>query len=44
MLTTRPDDPFALIIILAHMRAIIKVKGPHHRWLAGGYNLEIGHF
>ena len=25
-------------------RAIIKVKGHHHWWLAGGYDLEIDHF
>ena len=24
-------------------RAIIKVSGHQHRWLAGGYNPEIGH-
>ena len=24
--------------------AIIKVKGHQHRWLAGGYDLEMGHF
>ena len=23
---------------------IIKVAGHHHRWLEGGYDLEIGHF
>ena len=25
-------------------RVIIKVKGYHHRWLADGYDLKIGHF
>ena len=30
--------------VLAGARAIIKVKGHQHRWLAGGYDLEIGHF
>ena len=25
-------------------RVIIKVKGHQHWWLAGGYDLEIGHF
>ena len=25
-------------------RAIIKVSGHQHRWLAGGYDLEIRHF
>ena len=29
---------------LAGARAIIKVSGHQHRWLAGGYDLEIGHF
>ena len=28
----------------AGARAIIKVKGYQHWWLAGGYDLEIGHF
>ena len=26
------------------MGVIIKVSGYQHRWLAGGYDLEIGHF
>ena len=26
------------------MRVIIKVKGHQYQWLAGGYDLEIGHF
>ena len=26
------------------IRAIIKVSGYQHRWLADGYDLEIGHF
>ena len=25
------------------MRVIVKVKGYEKRWLAGGYDLEIGH-
>ena len=25
-------------------QAIIKVTGHQYRWLAGGYDLEIGHF
>ena len=37
--TTGADDPS-----LAGTRVIIKVSGHQHRWLAGGYNLEIGHF
>ena len=32
LLTTGTDDSGA--------QAIIKVLGYHHRWLAGGYNLE----
>ena len=31
-------------ISLAGTRAIIKVKGHQHRWLPGGYDLEIGLF
>ena len=33
LLTTDIDDPIL----------IIKVKGHQYRWLAGGYDLEIGH-
>ena len=29
---------------LAQVRVIIKVKGYQYQWLAGGYDLEIGHF
>ena len=29
---------------LAGAQAVIKVSGHQHRWLAGGYDLEIGHF
>ena len=36
--------PFTLIIILAGVRAITKVKGYQYRWLASGYDLEIGYF
>ena len=39
LLTTGTDDP-----LLAGAWAIIKVSGHHYRWLAGGYDLEIGHF
>ena len=42
--TTGTDDPDTLIIILAGIRAIIKVSGHQHQWLAGDYDLEIGHF
>ena len=35
LLTTGTVDP---------PRAIIKVSGHQYRWLAGGYDLEIGHF
>ena len=34
LLTTGADDP----------SLVIKVSGHQHRVLAGGYNLEIGHF
>ena len=33
-----------LLLSLAGTWAIIKVSGHQHRWLAGGYDLEIGHF
>ena len=36
--------PFPSHNHLADARAIIKVKGHPHQWLAGGYDLEIGHF
>ena len=39
LLTTGADDPS-----LAGDWAIIKVPGYQHRWLAGTYDLEIGHF
>ena len=41
-LTTGADDPI-LMLVLAGARAIIKVTGHLHRYLAGGYDLEIGH-
>ena len=43
VITTSADDP-TLIIARALGRVIIKVLGHQHRWLAGGYDLEIGHF
>ena len=43
LLTTSADDP-TLIIARVPERVIIKVKGHQHQWLAGGYDLEIGHF
>ena len=39
LLNTGTDDPS-----LAGARVIIKVSGHQHQWLAGGYDLEIGHF
>ena len=39
LLTTDIDDPS-----LAGSRVIIKVYGHQYRWLAGWYDLEIGHF
>ena len=47
LLTTGADNPtlnYRLDIIAMIVRVIIKVKGHQHRWLAGGYDLEIGHF
>ena len=39
LLTINTDDPS-----LAADRAIVKVSGNQHQWLANGYDLEIGHF
>ena len=39
LLTTGTDDPS-----LAGAWAIIKVLDHQYRWLAGGYDLETGHF
>ena len=39
LLTISTDDPS-----LAGTWAIIKVSGHQYQWLAGGYDLEIGHF
>ena len=39
LLTTGADDPSP-----TDARVIIKVSGHQHLWLAGGYDLEIGHF
>ena len=39
LLATGTDDPS-----LAGARAIMKVSGHQYQWLAGGYDLEIGHF
>ena len=39
LLTTGTDDPS-----LACAQVIIKVSAHQYRWLAGGYDLEIGHF
>ena len=36
--------PFTLIIAQALSRVIIKVKGHELQRLAGGYDMEIGHF
>ena len=33
-----------LAIFMIQTWAIIKVSGHQYRWLAGGYDLEIGHF
>ena len=42
LLTTAADDSSLLIITGAWV--IIKVLGHQHWWLAGDYDLEIGHF
>ena len=39
LLTVSIDDPSP-----AGTQVIIKVQGHQHRWLAGGYDLEIGPF
>ena len=39
LLSTGTDDP-----LLAGAQVIIKVSSHQYRWLAGGYDLEIGHF
>ena len=39
LLTTGTDDP---TLCLSPERQ--QVKGHQYRWLAGGYDLEIGHF
>ena len=43
LLTTGTDE-LTLIITKVPAGAIIKVKGHKYRCLAGGYDLEIGHF
>ena len=46
LLTTGADipRPFTLILSLVGAWAIMKVSDHQHRWLAGGHDLEIGHF
>ena len=39
VITTNTDDSSLAVIWV-----IIKVSGHHYRWLAGGYDLQIGHF
>ena len=39
LLTTSTDGPS-----LAGVWSIKKVSGHQYRWLAGGYDLEVGHF
>ena len=39
LLTPGTDD-----LSLAAAQVIIKVSGHQYRWLAGSYDLEIGHF
>ena len=35
---------YKIQIVITGTRALIKVLGHQHRWLAGDYDLEIGHF
>ena len=42
VIATSTDD--CLIITLTDAWVIIKVSGHQYRWLADGYDLEIGHF
>ena len=48
MLGTSKDVLFPghthLLTTIAGTRVIIKLLGHKHRWLTGGYDLEIGHF
>ena len=48
MLSTSKNVLFAghnhLLTIGADARVVIKVSGHQHQWLAGSYDLEIGHF
>ena len=48
MLTTSTNVLFPadnhLLTNGAGTRVMIKVPGHQHQWLAGGYDLEIGHF
>ena len=41
LLTTGTDDS---TLCLSLARVIIKLKGHQYQWLAGGHDLEIGHF
>ena len=41
LLTTGADDP---TLNLTGAQAIIKILIHQHQWLAGGYDLAIGHF
>ena len=39
-----PDHNHLLITSAGDPSLIIKMSGHQHRWLAGGYDLEVGHF
>ena len=43
-LTLRKQAKIHQVTTMLGARAIIKVSGHQYRWLAGGYDLEIGHF
>ena len=44
MLSTSKNVLFPGHNLLTGARVIIKVSGYQHRWLAGGYDQETGHF
>ena len=44
LLSTSADDSDTLIIVSALVKVIIKMSSHQYWWLAGGYDLEIGHF
>ena len=39
-----PGHNHLLQLMTLHSLAVIKVSGHQYQWLAGGYDLETGHF